>query len=93
MTIKSTLVPITALCVGWLSLILAVTVLTDAAPALVVMFPDQDLFDRVSDETSIVSATAVSVTLVSDEESFALSLYKNGAWLVLPSGLRGCSQR
>lgn len=92
MTIRAALTSLALLCAGWLSLVAAVTVFSDAAPALLVMFPDPDLLDRLDAGTAIVSASAFSVTLASEQDDFALSLYRNGALLVLPAGLKGCGQ-
>lgn len=90
MTIRSTIGLLGLLFTGWLTIIVAVTVLTNAAPALVVLFPNEALLGKLSSETAIVSATSLSITLASNETDFALSLYQKGAWLVLPAGLRGC---
>jgi len=76
--------------IGWVSLLGIVTVASDAAPALVVLFPDDELYENLSSDTRILSATQFSVTLTSDELNFARSLYAKGAKLVLPAGLTGC---
>lgn len=93
MTIRSVIGAVAALLSGWLVILLTVTVLTDAAPASVVLFPNDTLLGQLSQETAIISATPISVTLASEEADFALSLYQKGAWLVLPAGLRGCAKR
>lgn len=90
MTIKSSLAAACLFIMGWLSILVLVTVASDAAPALVVLFPDPELYQKLSQDTRIVSATEYSVTLTSDELNFARSLYAKGAMLVLPAGLSGC---
>ena len=90
MTIKSGLAAASVMVIGWLSILGLVTMINDAAPAFVVLFPDAELFESLSQQTRILSATQVSVTLASDELNFARSLYAKGAILVLPAGLTGC---
>ncbi|MEM0947241.1 MAG: hypothetical protein AAGK37_07525 [Pseudomonadota bacterium] len=91
MIIRTAIGTVGMLFTGWLAIILAVTVLSDAAPASVVLFPNETLLRKLSEDTAIVSITPLSVTLASNQTGFALSLYQKGAWLVLPAGLRGCS--
>ena len=90
MTIKSGLAAVIVMVIGWLSLLGLVSMTNDAAPAFVVLFPNAELFESLSQQTSILSATQFSVTLASDELNFARSLYTKGAVLVLPAGLTGC---
>jgi len=91
MTIKSGLAAASVCVIGWLSILVLVSMASDAAPAFVVLFPDTELFESLSQQTRILSATQFSVTLTSDELNFARSLYTKGAILVLPAGLTGCS--
>ena len=90
MTIKSSLAAVSVMVIGWLSVLGLVSLMSDAAPAFVVLFPDAELFESLSQQTRILSATKFSVTLASDELNFAHSLYTKGAILVLPAGLTGC---
>lgn len=90
MTIKSGLAAASVFLIGWFSILGVVSVASDAAPAFVVLFPDAELFESLSQDTRILSATQFSVTLASDELNFARSLYTKGAMLVLPAGLTGC---
>ena len=90
MTIRSILIALPFLFLGWFLTLLLVAVLTDEAPAYVVIFPDKDFVDALSTDVSVVAASSISVTLTSDRRAFARSLYSQGAQIVLPAGLRGC---
>ncbi len=90
MTIRSMLLSLVLLIGGWLTVVAVVTVITDAAPASVVLFPSDDLLRDLNADTAVLSTSAISVTLASKQSGFVQSLYQKGAWLVLPAGLRGC---
>ncbi len=90
MTIRTVLIALPLLFAGWFSTLLVVALLTDEAPAYVVLFPGKDLMENLPEGASIIAASGFSVTLTSGEQSFARSLYSNGARIVLPAGLRGC---
>ena len=90
MTIKSGLAAASVMVFGWLSILGLVSMINDAPPAYVVMFPDAELFESLRQQTRILSATQFSVTLASDELNIARSPYAKGAILVLPAGLTGC---
>ncbi len=90
MTIRSVLIALPLLALGWLCVLLAVMLVSDAAPAAVVLFPSQGFLDRLPAGTAILAATPVSVTLADDRPGLAGALYRRGARLVLPAGLPGC---
>lgn len=90
MTIRSALLALPLLFLGWLSILLTVAILTDEAPAYVVIFPGNALMRGLPGDSSIIAMSEFSVTLTSDAAGFAKSLYGNGAWVVLPAGLPGC---
>lgn len=93
MTIKAALLAIPLLLMGWVGVLAGLTLLSDDAPAALVLFPSQDFLAQMPEGAAMLAATPISVTLASDNSNFALQLYKNGAWLVLPAGLRGCTAR
>lgn len=82
---------IAALAAAWLGLLAGVMVLTDAAPAAFVPFPSPAFFDALPEGAAIVGSNGFSVTLASADPGFAAALYRAGAWIVLPAGLKGCS--
>ena len=93
MTIKSTLLTLAFLLTGWVAVLAGVTLLSDDAPAALVLFPSQTLLAHLSEDVALVSVTPFSVTLTSETPDLALQLYQSGAWLVLPAGLEGCGTR
>lgn len=90
MTIRSILIALPLTIFGWFSTLLVVALVTDDAPAYVVLFPSTAFLHALPDEVSVISASAASMTLVSETRGFAHFLYGQGAWIVLPAGLRGC---
>ena len=90
MTIKSVLIALPLMFAGWLSVLMATALMTDSAPAYVVVLPSDRFLTSIPETASILAENAVSVTLTSSQSGFAKQLYRQGAWLVLPAGLRGC---
>ncbi|MCK0141690.1 hypothetical protein [Aliiroseovarius sp. F20344] len=90
MTIRRFLVAIPLMFLGWISVLLAVALVTDEAPAYVVVFPSQSLLGNLASDTSVISRSHFTVSVSSEQSGFAKSLYKKGAWFVLPAGLAGC---
>ncbi len=80
-----------AVACGWIAVLAGAMVLTDAAPAALVMFPDPALLAALPDGVAITGKTAISVTLTSDGMGLTHLLYDAGALLVLPAGLLGCA--
>ena len=76
---------------GWIAVLAAVMVLSDDAPAAVVLFPDASFLEALPKGIAITGRTAFSVTLSSEAPHFARALYAAGALLVLPAGLLGCA--
>lgn len=90
MTIKQLFTALPFVILGWVGILSAVSFLTDAAPAYVVLFPNQTVITRLDKDMSILAANTFSMTIASDAPRIAERLYRAGAWLVLPAGLSGC---
>ena len=90
MTIKRLLLALCGMVAGWLGVLVVVGLLSDAAPAYVVMLPPGDLIGRLESDVAIMAAGRFSVTLTSARPGLARRLYLAGAPLVLPAGLPGC---
>lgn len=90
MTIRAVFMAVPFVLMGWIGVLTVVAFVSDGAPAYVVVFPSQILLENIPESSSILATSIASVTLTSDETGFARSLYRNGAWLVLPAGLPGC---
>ena len=81
---------IPALPAGWLAVLATVMVLSDDAPAALVLFPSETFLKTLPPTTAIVGKSPVSITLTGDTEGLTRTLYQSGALLVLPAGLAGC---
>ncbi|AXI40796.1 hypothetical protein [Sulfitobacter sp. SK011] len=79
-----------AVVIGWLAVLAGVMLVSDAAPAALVMFPDPTFLNDLPQGVAILSQNAVSVTLISEMSGFGAALYRAGAIVVLPAGLLGC---
>ena len=90
MTIRAVFMTIPFILMGWIGVLTMVCVVSDRAPAYVVLFPSQLLLENIPESSSILATSIASITLTSDETGFARALYLSGAWLVLPAGLPGC---
>jgi hypothetical protein len=77
-----------ALCV-WFTVMIAVTLLPNAAPAALVVFPSEQFIDALPSDFRIIDHSRISVTVASNQNDPA-SLYALGALIVLPAGLTGC---
>lgn len=71
-------------------LLASVSVLSDRAPAFVVMFPTSQLINNLPASAKVVGANRWTLTLSGDQTGFVKELYRRGAVLVLPAGLAGC---
>jgi len=76
---------------GWIAVLATVMVLSDASPAALVLFPGDEFLSHLPDGTSILGKSWFSVTLADPTPGFSKGLYRAGALLVLPAGLKGCS--
>ena len=76
---------------GWGAVLAGVMLVSDAAPAALVMFPGRAFLNDLPAGTAILSQSPVSITLISAAPGFAASLYRAGALVVLPAGLLGCA--
>ncbi len=90
MTIKQILVAVPLLGLGWLGVLLAVSLVTDAAPAYIVLMPSAEFVDQLDPDMSILAVGPISITLAADSPRVAARLYGAGARVVLPAGLPGC---
>lgn len=89
MTTRRLLLALPAVAAGWIGLMAAVMLVSDAAPAAVVVLPGPDFLARMP-EGAVVSRTALTLTVRSDAPGLGPALYRAGALLVLPAGLTGC---
>ncbi|MGC1497069.1 MAG: hypothetical protein WA790_14760 [Sulfitobacter sp.] len=80
-----------AIVIGWTAVLAGVMLVSDAAPAALVMFPDATFLRDLPDDVAILSQSAISVTLISKAPGFSTALYQAGAHIVLPAGLLGCA--
>lgn len=90
MTIKGLAFGLVGMVAGWLGVLVAVGLLSDAAPAQVVVAPSARFMATLPEGVAIMDRGALSVTLESEAPNLALRLYAAGARLVLPAGLPGC---
>ena len=86
MTIRLSL-GITAVFTGWLALLAAVMVVSDDAPAALVVLPPAGFVAALPAGVAVTGQTALGITVTGE----ARALYQAGAWLVLPAGLLGCA--
>ena len=90
MTIRQLLLALPCLVLGWLGVLIAVSFLTDEAPAYVVLLPAKTFATRLDADIAILSVTDSTVTVSASAPHVAQRLYRAGARLVLPAGLSGC---
>lgn len=79
-----------ALLASWLLVLTLVMRFSDAAPGAVVLFPPAGFIAALPADASLVAASRLGVTVVSDAPDLARRLYAAGAPWVLPAGLPGC---
>ncbi|MFD1795168.1 hypothetical protein FQV27_14165 [Paracoccus aurantiacus] len=90
MTIRRLILGLAGMFAGWIAVLVAVGLASDAAPAYVVPLPPDALISRLDPDVSVMAAGRFSITLTSDTPGLARRLYGAGAILVLPAGLPGC---
>ena len=86
-----TVLALAAVLLGWLGLLAGVTLVSGAAPAVLVILPDADFLAALPEGVAITSRGALSVTLAGEGGDLARALCAAGARLVLPAGLLGCA--
>lgn len=91
MTIRSWLIALPLVALGWIG-ILALVMRLAGAPAALVILPPEGFVALLPKGVSVVSSGPVSVTLRGEGDLVA-TLYDLGAPLVLPAGLTGCLPR
>jgi hypothetical protein len=89
MTTRRALAGVGLVAAGWISVLAGVMLISDDAPAALVILPSDTLLSDLPD-AAILSRTAVSVTISDPGPSLAARAYRAGAVLVLPAGLTGC---
>lgn len=78
--------------IAWIALLAGISLLTDQAPARLVIFPSKAFLENLSPEAKLVDLGRWSVTLASEERQLTWALYAQGALLVLPARLPGCGR-
>jgi hypothetical protein len=83
---------------AWIGVVAGTAIVTQKAPAFVVILPSKDLWQRPPQGAAVLSVTRlgqgmIAATFASDSPGFVAQLYGAGAWIVLPAGLQGCSGR
>ena len=82
--LRSIILALPLMALGWLATLVAVGLLSDAAPGQVVLFPREDFVADLPFDAAVLGSNGWSVTLKSDEPALARALYRQGA------GLPGC---
>lgn len=90
MTIRRWALAMFCVFVGWLITLLAVMVLSDAAPGAIVLWPSEDFVTRLPKGAAVAGGGGVWVAIRSEEPGLGEALYRAGGRLVLPAGLPGC---
>lgn len=75
---------------GWLGVLSAVMLLSDAAPGAIVLLPAPDFAQGLPDGAAIVGGGTHWIAVRADVPDLGPALYRAGAMLVLPAGLPGC---
>lgn len=90
MIIRAIATAVPVVLAGWIGLLLSLTVLTDEAPAMIVLFPTTEFVNNLPADVLVTAWSNHSVTLTSEQANLAAQLYASGARIVLPAGLPGC---
>ncbi len=75
---------------AWLGLTVALPLALREGAQVDVYFPSQHLLTNLPDDVSVVDWGRNRITLTGERRDLALSLYRAGAMIVLPSGGGGC---
>jgi len=68
----------------------AVMVITEAAPAALVIAPGIHILASTSNDTKLIRGGHRTLVVTSRKPGYVKELYRAGAWLVLPSLQNGC---
>ncbi|WP_102110243.1 hypothetical protein [Oceaniglobus roseus] len=90
MTIRRLMLALPLLLAGWIGIMAAVMLVSDAAPGAVVLLPPEGFAARLPEDTGIMAAGPLWLVVKGPRAGFARALYAAGAPLVLPAGLTGC---
>ena len=74
--------------IGWIAVLAGIMRFTDTAPAAVVVWPTKTFLRALPREATIIDVNGLAVTFA-NRPDLTRELYKAGAWLVLPAGLKG----
>jgi len=89
-TIKRWSAYVSAVAVGWFTILVLSMILSDAAPGAIAIFPSHDFIEHLPEGASIVDFGDYWIGIRSNRPGLGLALYDAGAVLVLPAGLPGC---
>ena len=64
--------------------------LTNVAPAALVIVSDTSILTSLSRDIKLVRSGDHTLVMTSDQPDYVMQLYAAGAWLVLPSLRNGC---
>ncbi len=90
MTIKSWLLSLVAVLIGWIGVQAAVMRVSDAAPGAIALFPADDFVSHLPANAAVVGTGRYWVAVQHPGPDLGAQIYAAGAWLVLPAGLPGC---
>ncbi|MEO3414318.1 hypothetical protein AAFO92_06675 [Roseovarius sp. CAU 1744] len=90
MTIRRWALAIIAVVAGWLAVLSAVMIFTDAAPGAIVFFPREGFVGNLPTGAAVVGGGGIWLAVRSDDPGLGRALYRAGGRLVLPAGLPGC---
>lgn len=90
MTISRILLILGAVFFGWITVMALVMRFSDAAPAAVAFLPQKGFVENLPENAAVIASNRLSFTVSGDVPGMGATLYKAGAWLVLPAGLTGC---
>lgn len=90
MTIKTWIASAMGVFAGWLGVLLLMSLLSDAAPGAIVLWPAQDLVDHLPPGLAVTGAGLWWLAVAGNVDQMGWQLYSAGATLVLPAGLPGC---
>ncbi len=90
MTIRHWALALAGVFAGWVAVLAAVMVLSDAAPGAIVLFPSDQFVANLPDDAAVVGGGPAWVAVRADLPRLGIALYQAGGRLVLPAGLPGC---